>query len=158
MAKTRRTEEIWQPVVKIASVWVREATDSSSVSTEEGMQQLLPGDVLCRGQFGEVWPQSRKRLQEKYSLGHNREGPWAQWLPRLDYIQWARLLEAEISLYTPRGTLIGDVGDYLLAPLNPNVDDLAEPEVCSLWVVAKEIFANTYRFVTSDAETSSADD
>ena len=56
----------WFRARKTGTVRVHPTADRETVESHEGRETLLAGDVLCRGEAGNVWPQSEGSLLAKY--------------------------------------------------------------------------------------------
>ena len=133
----------WFRARKISPIWVKEIPNGQIVESVEGSVRVLEGDFLCRGDGGDLWPQSAKHLLAKYQPTDqlNSEG-WTKYEPRLDQ---AGVLAAQVrhsfAIDTERGRLRGKAGDYLLK----DDDDADARYPRRLWIVDRKLFNATYK-------------
>jgi hypothetical protein len=133
----------WFPAWKAAPLWVCTAADRDTVESNEGREKLLAGDVLCRGETGDVWPQSQESLLVKYRPTEitDTDG-WRRYEPRPEHAGvLAACVGHPFSVETERGPLTGKSGDYLLK--DHKDADTAYPQ--KLWIVDRLLFEATYR-------------
>jgi hypothetical protein len=135
---------LWFRAWKIEPIWVKPIQPDRPVDTIEGNVTSLKGDVLCRGSAGDTWPQRMEYVLEKYQPMGIADGEgWAMYEPRPEH---GGVLAAQIDhpfcVETERGCLDGKAGDYLVKEHADQND--AYPD--RLWVVDRQVFADTYRF------------
>jgi len=133
---------LWFRAWKVEPIWVKALEHAQSVETIEGDVSPLAGDVLCRGKSGEIWPQPRDRLLEKYRPTEIREADgWTLYEPRPGKcgVDAARI-DHPFSVETARGRLEGKAGDYLVK--GQGDWDNAYPE--RIWIVDRDLFEETY--------------
>ena len=103
---------------------------------------MLAGDVLCRGEAGDVWPQSERSLLAKYRPTETADDEgWRKYEPRPERSGvMAACVGHPFSVETDRGQLAGKSGDYLLKDQKDS--DVPYPQ--SVWIVDREVFERTY--------------
>jgi hypothetical protein len=133
----------WFPAWKTASVWVRASADCDTVDSKEGRENLLAGDVLCRGESGDLWPQSKASLLAKYRPTETTDADgWRRYEPRPERSGvLAACVGHPFTVETDRGQLAGKGGDYLLKDQQDS--GAAYPQ--NLWIVDRVYFEATYR-------------
>jgi hypothetical protein len=134
---------LWFRAWKVEPIWVKAIQHGQPVETFEGSVSSLQGDVLCRGEAGETWPQHVQRLLEKYRpTGIQDAEGWTMYEPRPETggVVAARV-EQPFSVETERGRLEGKAGDYLVKEHSDA--DNRYPE--KLWIVDRDLFKETYR-------------
>jgi hypothetical protein len=135
--------DAWFPAWKTAAVWVRPTAGGDTVDSNEGRENLLSGDVLCRGERGEVWPQSPRSLLAKYRPTEivDADG-WTKYEPRPEHAGvLAACVRHPFTVETDRGHLAGKNGDYLVK----DHKDASNAYPQKLWIVDRVLFQTTYR-------------
>jgi hypothetical protein len=132
----------WFRARKTKCLWAKEITSEQTVRTIEGEVSALAGDYLCRGESGEVWPQTAKTLFAKYeAAGETDKDGWEKYCP---IPQAAGVLAAKIDhpfqVTATWGELAGQPGDYLVKSESEISTEYPE----DVWVVAQAVFARTY--------------
>ncbi len=126
-----------QRFTKTKSLWAKELQEATTVETWEGLKHAKAGDYLCRGIHGEYWPQTSKKLLEKYlpSEEIDRDG-WQRFDPRPDTpaVQ-AASIDHPFRVIGTWGEFVGKPGDYL-------VRSVADPQ--DIWIVDQQTFEATY--------------
>jgi hypothetical protein len=133
----------WFRAWKIEPLWAKLLHSNQAVETIEGSETPLAGDVLCRGKAGEIWPQRRESLLEKYRPTDriDAEG-WTLYEPRPGHCGVvAAQIDRDFTVATARGQLDGKAGDYLVKEQTDAEN--AYPE--KLWIVNRDLFEETYR-------------
>ena len=133
----------WFPAWKTAPVWVHPTADRDTVVSHEGREDLLDGDVLCRGQAGDVWPQSQGSLLAKYRRTETTDADgWRKYEPRPEHAGvLAACVGHPFTVETDRGPLAGKSGDYLIKDRT----DAGAAYPQKLWLVDRALFEATYR-------------
>jgi hypothetical protein len=137
--------QAWFHAKKVRPIWARQLDKDETVKTIEGTEQVKAGDFLCRGEAGDVWPQSAKSLNEKYqSTGEAGADGWTKYAPRPDN---QGVMAAQVPhgfvVQAKWGVLSGKPGDYLVKPFADR--DVAHPD--DVWIVDQKLFRETYRAV-----------
>ena len=122
---------------KTKPLWAKQVDTAQQVQTLEGTEQMAAGDFLCRGIHNEYWPQSSKRLDDRYNAsevvddeGFRRFDPKQDITPVL-----AVQLDQAFSVQATWGRLTGKPGDYAVQSIE-NANDI--------WIVDKAIFQASY--------------
>lgn len=139
--------DAWFHAKKTKAIWAKQVESQQVVETLEGTESVKPGDFLCRGVAGEVWPQAADRLRKNYSPTDkvDSEG-WRQYEPRADAegVMAARI-DHPFKVTASWGELTGKPGDLLVKSYRDR--DEAYPE--DVWIVDQSLFAETYEEVSA---------
>jgi hypothetical protein len=135
----------WFHAKKVRPIWARHLSKDETVTTIEGTEQVKAGDFLCRGEAGDIWPQTAQSLTEKYQKTEEVDvDGWQKYVPRPDnqgvmagQVQHAFVVRAKW------GVLSGKPGDYIVKNFADR--DVAHPE--DVWIVDQKLFRATYRAV-----------
>ena len=133
----------WFQAKKSKAIWARQATENHQLTTLEGRETVELGDFLCRGEIGEIWPQSADSLLGKYIPTDtvNDDG-WRKYTPNPDHEGvMAATVSHPFTIETSWGTMTGKEGDYLVK--NYCDKDAAYPG--DVWIVDRQIFNATYQ-------------
>lgn len=100
------------------------------------------GNFLCRGEAGDVWPQSADRLTAKYVLSDELDGQgWRKCNPEPDA---AGVMAAQVphafELQAKWGLLSGKLGDFIVKDYKDR--ETVNPE--DVWIVDQKLFGATY--------------
>lgn len=132
----------WLPARKTRPIWAKRLERAETVQTLEGPEQVPAGSYLCRGEAGDVWPQSEENLSAKYVATDevDPEG-WRKYMPRPDAEGvMAAQVDHPFEVEAEWGTLAGKAGDYLVK----NRSDRDAPYPRDVWVVDQDLFRATY--------------
>lgn len=132
----------FQLAKKCKPVWARLQQEDGVVETLEGKLETRAGNYLCRGINDEVWPQTEKKLLEKYEASDVfDEGGWQRFDPvsNIPPVN-ATPIPTPFRLKTSWGEMSGQSGDYL-------VQSTADPT--EVWIVQREIFHASYEATES---------
>lgn len=143
---------LWFHARKTRPIWVRRLERDETVETLEGAEQVPAGNYLCRGEAGDVWPQSEERLVDKYILTEEvDEDGWQRCDPRPDAagVMAAQILH-EFQVQAAWGLLSGKAGDFLVK--NYEDREVAVPD--DVWIVDQELFEATYERMTDPENTN----
>jgi hypothetical protein len=121
---------------KTKPVWARRVEVEEPVQTLEGCVVAKPGDYVCRGLRGELWPQKASKLQETYVASGVAEGVWQRFDPRPDSPPvHAAQIPVAFQVQAQWGLLTGKAQDYVVrSTSNPS----------DIWLVDGAIFEATY--------------
>lgn len=135
----------WFHAKKNRPIWARLIEREQTVATLEGDVTAKAGDYLCRGEAGDLWPQSAKTLEARYTpTGAVTEGGWRKYQPRPDAEGvMAAPVPHPFSVAATWGTLAGKPGDFVLKNFRDRA--VAHPE--DVWVVDQALFRATYEAV-----------
>ena len=122
---------------KTKSIWAKRVKVEQDVETLEGRLKAGRDDYLCRGIFGEHWPQKFQKLLEKYvpSDKFDAEG-WQRFDPKPEAAPVeAAPIETPFRVIAHWGELSGKANDYVVRSTTDPSD---------IWIVAKSIFEARY--------------
>lgn len=131
---------------KTKSLWAKRIERASQIQTLEGFVSAEVGDYLCRGIEGEYWPQTKKRLLERYfATNHLDQEGWQRFDPKPDLqpVQ-AVAIDHPFRVLAQWGELTGKAYDYLVQSKADNKD---------IWIVDKTIFEASYEYVISNTQS-----
>ena len=134
--------QAWFHAKKTRPIWARKLEQDGTVETLEGKETARAGDYLCRGEAGDVWPQSAQSLEAKYVPTDTVDDRgWTKYEPRPDA---EGVLAAQVghpfAVEAKWGKLAGKTGDYVVK--NFRDKDTAYPQ--DVWVVDQRLFRATY--------------
>lgn len=136
---------LWFHAMKIRPIWAKEVVESMEVDTLEGQEHVPAGAWLCRGEIGELWPQSHERLHSRYDATEEISDGWRKFLPRPDSTGvLAARIDRPFKVEAMWGTLSGKAGDYLVRDFD--VQSASVPN--DIWIVDRRLFEATYSFQT----------
>lgn len=135
----------WVHAKKTRPIWARLIESDRTVESLEGRVSAKAGDYLCRGEAGELWPQSAKTLAARYAPTDavSADG-WRKYRPHPDAegVMAAQVQHA-FAVVATWGKLSGKPGDYVLKNFRDRL--VAYPE--DVWVVDQALFRATYEVV-----------
>ncbi len=136
---------VWFHARRVRPIWVKEIEKDQTIDTIEGPTRARAGDCLCRGEAGEVWPQSARRLEEKYRKTDEVDADgWRKYAPRPDdQGVMAAQVDHPFSVQAKWGVLAGKAGDFVLK----NYADRDVPTPEDVWLVDQKLFRATYQAV-----------
>lgn len=137
----------WFHAKKTRPIWARQLTERQLVQTLEGEERVEAGHYLCKGEAGDIWPQTEATLLKRYTqtdIGDDDD--WRKYEPHPDAkgvmaIQINHPFEVTASW----GKLSGKAGDFLLK----NFEDRETDYPVDVWIVDRVLFAATYKTVAS---------
>ena len=123
---------------KVATLKARPAMEST-IETLEGTKTVKKDDYICQGPEGELWPQSKVKLDKKYfPEGDPDAAGWQTYVPRPDLPPvFATRIGIRFQVINGDDRLSGKAGDYLVTSSKDSND---------VWIVDGEIFIKTYKF------------
>ncbi len=130
---------------KNRSLWARRVAQVEEVVSLEGKHTAKPGDYVCRGIEGELWPQSEKSLLGSYTAsGQVDKDGFERYDPRPDGPPVeAMQVDKPFFVVASWGRLDGKSGDYLVRKITDPTD---------IWIVDRSIFENSYQFLPSESD------
>lgn len=137
----------WFLAKKTRPIWAKRAERDQTVETLEGAEQVNVGDFLCRGEAGDVWPQTAERLQAKYmATDEMSEDGWRKYVPHPDAKGvMAAQVDHPFVVNSAWGELSGKAGDYIVK----NYEDHNASYPRDVWIVDRRLFQDTYEPVDS---------
>ena len=135
----------WFHAKKTRPIWAKRLESAQTVTTLEGKEQVEAGHYLCRGEAGDIWPQTEKDLTRRYQATDEADvDGWRKYQPDADAEGvMATQVDGQFSIKASWGTLTGKPGDYLLK--NWGDRDTVYPE--DVWIVDQTLFQQTYEVV-----------
>ena len=135
----------WFHAKKTRPIWARRLEQAERVQTIEGEEDVPAGNYLCRGEAGDIWPQSAERLETKYvATDEFASDGWRKYVPHPDALGvMAARLKHPFSVAAKWGDLQGKAGDYLVK----NYEDGDTPYPDDVWIVDADLFEATYERV-----------
>lgn len=129
-------------VHKTKAIQARRLDRDETVSTLEGPVKAKAGDFLCRGEAGELWPQSAESLEKRYTATDDLTSDgWRLYAPKADAEgAMAAPVTHAFSVVATWGKLHGKAGDYVLKQFS----DRGEPYPQDVWIVDQSLFRATY--------------
>ncbi len=137
----------WVHAKKTRPIWARQVDAAQTVRTLEGEEQVAAGHFLCRGEAGDIWPQTEDTLLKRYTATDEVTiDGWRKYHPHPDAQGvMATPIDHPFEVHATCGTLRGKAGDYLLK----NSQDRETPYPADVWVVDRALFGETYQAVRS---------
>lgn len=138
----------WFHARKTRPIWTKRLETAQAVKTLEGEEQVEAGHYLCRGEAGDIWPQTEKDLNRRYTATDEVDADdWRMYQPNPDAEGvMAMQIDHPFAVETSWGQLSGKAGDYLLK--NFHDSDTAYP--ADVWIVDQTLFGQTYTVVHPD--------
>lgn len=133
----------WFHAKKTRPIWVRKLDQDQTVDTLEGSLTARAGDYLCRGEAGEVWPQTAKNVEAKYTATEVMDAAgWRRYDPHPDAEGvMAAQVPHSFQVQATWGLLSGKAGDYIAKNFRDR--EAAYPD--DVWIVDQTLFRATYQ-------------
>lgn len=135
----------WFHAKKTRPIWTKELTADEQVQTLEGLETVKAGHYLCRGEAGDIWPQTKEQLDKRYTATEETSSDgWTKYNPRAD-AQGVMAVQVNhaFDVETSWGQLKGKPGDYLVK----NFQDRETKYPADVWIVDQKLFGETYATV-----------
>ena len=132
----------WFHAKKMRPIWAKKLVLAQTVKTLEGEEQVEAGLFFCRGEAGDIWPQTEEDLNRRYTATHeiDAEG-WQKYQPELNAKGvMATQIDHPFSIESSWGRLSGKAGDFLLK----NFEDRDTAYPADVWIVDQILFGRTY--------------
>lgn len=135
----------WFHAKKARPIWARRLEADQTVQTLEGVEQVAAGHYLCRGEAGDIWPQTEKDLNKRYTATEEVDGDgWRKYRPHPDAQGvLATQIDHAFEVQATWGQLTGKPGDYLVK----NFQDRDTAYPADVWIVDQTLFRQTYESV-----------
>lgn len=138
--------QLWFHAKKTRPIWVRRLEQEETIETLEGTEQVPAGTYLCRGEAGDLWPQTEERLTAKYIMRDEADAEgWRRCEPKPDA---AGVMAAQVphafQVEAQWGLLNGKAGDFVVK----NYEDRDNAHPSDVWIVDQKLFQATYERVT----------
>jgi hypothetical protein len=136
---------LWFQARKTRPIWARRLDAPQRVRTLEGDEDVPAGTFLCRGEAGDIWPQSAERLSTKYcATDEVAADGWTKYVPNPDAQGvWAARVDRPFEVQASWGKLSGKPGDYLVKDFEYG----GVPYPADVWIVDAKLFNATYEAV-----------
>jgi len=137
----------WFHAKKTRPIWAKRLEANQTVTTLEGEEQVEAGHFLCKGEAGDLWPQTEKDLNKRYTAINETDADgWQKYEPNRDAEGvMATPIDHAFSVEASWGKLSGKAGDLLLK--NYADRDNVSPE--DVWIVDQTLFGQTYESVAT---------
>ena len=133
--------DLWFHAKKVRPIWAKQVDADQTVETLEGTETVKAGDYLCRGEIGEIWPQSASSLHKKYVPTDEIADGWTKFTPNPDGKGvFAAKVDHAFSVHASWGELSGKSGDFVVK----NYDDGDKAFPVDVWIVDAALFEATY--------------
>lgn len=135
-------QNLWFHAKKTRPIWARRLKRDERVTTLEGDELVPAGNYLCRGEAGDIWPQTEERLRAKYvATDESDAAGFTRWEPHPDAQGvLAAQIDRPFQVRAEWGMLSGKAGDYLLK----NYEDRDNARPRDVWIVDQQLFEATY--------------
>ena len=143
--KEANAAEKWFHVKKTRPIWAKRLESAQIVKTLEGEEHVEAGHYLCRGEAGDIWPQTEKDLTRRFQATDEVDAEsWRKYQPNPDAEGvMATQISHPFSVEATWGKLTGKSGDYLLKNFHDR--DTVYPE--DVWIVDQTLFQQTYEVI-----------
>ncbi len=138
----------WFHAKKTHPIWARRLETAQMVKTLEGEEQVAAGHYLCKGEAGDIWPQSEKSLTKRYAATDEVDADgWRKYAPHPDAQGvLATQIDHPFEVQATWGRLTGKPGDFLVK----NFQDRETAYPTDVWIVDQTLFRQTYESVAPD--------
>jgi len=132
----------WFHAKKTQPIWVKMIERDQVVRTLEGEENVKAGHCLCRGEAGDIWPQTADQLASRYIPTEDVDAAgWRKHTPRPDAQGvLAAVIGHPFTVVTTWGSLKGKPGDFLVK----NFGDRDTLYPADVWIVDARLFGATY--------------
>lgn len=132
----------WFHAKKTRPIWAKKLQQAQTVKTIEGEEKVEAGHFLCRGEAGDIWPQTEKDLLKRYvKMEEVTSDGWTKCTPNPDANGvMAIQINHPFEVHASWGLLKGKPGDFLLK----NFEDRNNTLPSDLWIVDQKLFGETY--------------
>jgi len=139
--------QTWFHAKKTRPIWARRLEAAQTVKTIEGEEQVAAGHYLCKGEAGDIWPQTEKDLHKRYIATDEVEADgWRKYQPHPDAQGvLAAQIDHPFQVQATWGKLTGKPGDFLVK----NFPDRDTPYPADIWIVDQTLFRQTYEIAES---------
>lgn len=140
--------QAWFHAKKVRPIWAKRLEKDQTVQTIEGTEKVEAGNYLCRGEAGDIWPQSAKNLDQRYQKTDQIDPDgWCKYVPHPDNQGvMAAQVQHPFAVHAKWGELSGKAGDYIVK----NFADRDVPYPDDVWIVDQKLFHSTYEAVVKD--------
>ena len=138
----------WFRAKKTRPIRAKRLEAAQTVKTLEGEEQVAAGHYLCRGEAGDIWPQTEKDLNRRYASTDDIDADgWRKYLPNPDAEGvMATQIDHPFVVEATWGKLSGKSGDFLVKNFHDR--DTADPS--DIWIVDQSPFLQTYEATSEE--------
>ena len=135
----------WFHAKKTRPIWARRLEAAQTVKTLEGEEQVAAGHYLCKGEAGDIWPQTEQTLLKRYTATDEVDADgWRKYEPHADALGvLATQIDHPFKVQATWGQLTGKPGDFLIK----NYQDRETAYPADVWIVNQPLFRQTYESV-----------
>lgn len=135
----------WFHAKKTRPIWARRLEAAQTVKTLEGEEQVAAGHYLCKGEAGDIWPQTEQTLNKRYTATNEITADgWRKYQPHPDAQGvLATQIDHLFEVHATWGKLTGKPGDFLVK----NFQDRETAYATDVWIVDQTLFRQTYETV-----------
>ena len=135
----------WFHARKTRPVWARKLDVAQTVKTLEGDEQVAAGHYLCKGEAGDIWPQTEETLLKRYQATDEfYSDGWRMYQPHPDAQGvMATPIDHPFEVQATWGILRGKAGDFLVK----NYESRETTYPADVWIVDRTLFGETYETV-----------
>lgn len=139
----------WFHAKKTRPIWAKRLEAAQTVKTLEGEEQVAAGHYICKGEAGDIWPQTEKDLNKRYLATDEVDADgWRKYQPRPDAQgAMATQIDHSFEVQASWGKLTGKPGDFLVK----NFQDRETAYPADVWIVDQTLFRQTYESVAPAA-------
>ena len=132
----------WFHAKKTRPIWARRIEFAQTVKTLEGEFRVDVGHFLCKGEAGDVWPQSEESLFKRYWASDEIDADgWRKYVPQpAARGVMATQIDHPFEVESCWGILAGKPNDFLVK----NFQDCSTVYPDDVWVVDQSLFQQTY--------------
>ena len=136
----------WFHAKKTRPIWAKRLEAAQTVKTLEGDEQVAAGHYLCKGEAGDIWPQTEQTLNKRYTATDEVAADgWRKYQPHPDAQGvMATQIDHPFEVQATWGKLTGKPGDFLVK----NYQDRETAYPADVWIVDQILFRQTYESVT----------
>ncbi|MEI8384272.1 MAG: hypothetical protein WCJ09_29465 [Planctomycetota bacterium] len=135
----------WFHAKKTRPIWAKRLEAAQTVKTLEGEEQVAAGHFLCKGEAGDIWPQTEKDLNKRYTATDEvTTDGWGKYQPHPDAQGvMATPIDHPFEVQATWGQLTGKPRDFLVK----NFQDRETAYPADVWIVDQILFRQTYESV-----------
>lgn len=135
----------WFHAKKTRPIWARRLEAAQTVKTLEGEEEVAAGHYLCKGEAGDIWPQTEEDLNKRYITTDELDADgWRKYDPHPDAQGvLATQIDHAFEVQATWGKLTGKPGDFLVKKFQDR--EVAYP--VDVWIVDQTLFGQTYESV-----------
>ena len=136
----------WFHAKKTRPIWAKRLETAQTVKTLEGEEQVAADHYLCKGEAGDIWPQTEQTLLKRYTATVEVDADgWRRYEPHPDAQGvLATPIDHPFEVQATWGQLTGKPGDFLVKNFSTDRETAYPADV---WIVDQTLFRQTYESV-----------